>query len=149
MTGYVVGFVFNDPCDHVVLMQKNRPKWQDGLLNGPGGHIDPMEVPHNAMTREFAEETGAYVDPAKWVHVARVEFPPVGYVEFFYAVDQKAYDEARTVTDEPVGHFLVSALWNLPVVRNLNYLIPLCLHHDADASGSKLVLPVTFREALV
>lgn len=34
---YVVGFMFNDRGSSVVLITKNRPSIQAGLLNGPGG----------------------------------------------------------------------------------------------------------------
>ena len=34
---WVVGFIFNSDMDHVLLINKNRPDWQIGFLNGIGG----------------------------------------------------------------------------------------------------------------
>ena len=55
---YVVGFLFNPDMTEVVLIKKNRPDWQKGLLNGVGGKIESGEDPITAMIREFKEETG-------------------------------------------------------------------------------------------
>ncbi len=39
MERYVVGFCFNGDMSKVVLIQKNRPAWQVGKLNGVGGMV--------------------------------------------------------------------------------------------------------------
>jgi len=38
MTEYVLGFLMDNY--RVVLIEKQRPAWQKGLLNGVGGHIN-------------------------------------------------------------------------------------------------------------
>lgn len=58
MKQYVLGFIFNHLLDHVVLIEKARPKWQAGLLGGIGGKIEGNEMPIEAMQRESGEETG-------------------------------------------------------------------------------------------
>ena len=40
VTEYVVGFAFDKKRENVALIQKNRPPWQKGKLNGIGGHIE-------------------------------------------------------------------------------------------------------------
>lgn len=58
---YVLGFVHCHDLtrgDSVLLINKNKPANQQGKLNGVGGHIEPGEVPLQAMMRECAEETG-------------------------------------------------------------------------------------------
>jgi 8-oxo-dGTP pyrophosphatase MutT (NUDIX family) len=54
---YVLGFVFSQACDRVLLIWKNRPAWQKDKLNGIGGKIEAGETPKQAMEREFTEET--------------------------------------------------------------------------------------------
>lgn len=76
---YVLGFMFNEAKTHVLLVKKNRPAWQAGLLNGIGSKIEPGEQPLEAMEREFQEETGYirrsygehYVDDNPWLFVGR------------------------------------------------------------------------------
>ena len=54
----VVGFMFSVLKSSVVLIKKERPKWQEGKLNGVGGKVEKGESPFDAMKREFLEETG-------------------------------------------------------------------------------------------
>lgn len=54
---YVLGFMFDPTLRKVLLVWKDRPTWQKGRLNGIGGHIEAGETPHEAMVREFEEET--------------------------------------------------------------------------------------------
>ena len=53
---YVNGFLFDPTLTYVVMLRKNKPPHQEGLLNGIGGKIDPGETALAAMTREFEEE---------------------------------------------------------------------------------------------
>lgn len=64
MKFYVCGFLFHE--DYVLLVKKNRPDWQAGLLNGIGGKVEPEELSMGAMHREFQEETLGRVDPQVW-----------------------------------------------------------------------------------
>lgn len=64
---YVNGFLFDPTLSQVVLIRKNKPPHQEGLLNGIGGKIEPGERPLAAMTREFKEEAGLIVP---WFHFA-------------------------------------------------------------------------------
>ena len=67
MNRYVVGFAFNKVGDQVVLIKKNRPAWQSGLLNGIGGHIEETDkTALDAMIREFEEETSVLTSPKDW-----------------------------------------------------------------------------------
>jgi 8-oxo-dGTP pyrophosphatase MutT (NUDIX family) len=43
--------------DQLVMIRKNRPGWQAGKLNLPGGHIEAGEAPFEAAHRELEEET--------------------------------------------------------------------------------------------
>lgn len=54
---FVLGFA-HDQHGRVLLMQKTRPNWQKGQLNGIGGKVEKGEDIFHAMTRECKEETG-------------------------------------------------------------------------------------------
>lgn len=58
MGHYVVGFVVDHDYHNVLLIQKNRPTWQAGLLNGIGGGVERGETSQQALIREIKEETG-------------------------------------------------------------------------------------------
>lgn len=144
---YVVGFVFDKPRYNVILIEKRRPTWQAGKLNGIGGHIEPGETALGAMVREAREEAGLVTLPAEWRMVAYLMFP-TGSVHFFDLASNDHYVAARTMTDEPVVRADVPLQWPNRVIANLNFLIPLCVYAGADASGSKLILPVALCEGL-
>lgn len=48
----------------VVLIQKNRPEWQKGKLNGVGGKKEKTDFNlFSTMIRKFKEETGVDTRP--------------------------------------------------------------------------------------
>lgn len=55
-----------DLLGRVALVEKNRPEWQKGRMNGIGGHIEEGEAPWDAMVREFWEETGCRTEQLRW-----------------------------------------------------------------------------------
>jgi 8-oxo-dGTP diphosphatase len=119
---YVLGFYFNLENTQVALIQKNRPDWQRGRLNGIGGHIEMGEGPDDAMNRESKEEAG--ID-AKWNWFCTMQFEDCNV--FCYACSGDITPE--TMTDEVVGWYPVN---NLPdnVIPNLKWLIPMALSKE-------------------
>lgn len=136
MRRYVVGFLVDFTGETVVLIDKNRPKWQRGRLNGIGGHIEQGESPAEAMRREFREEAGLDIDD--WTE--RVVLTGVDgswSVHFFVAARPRSEVLlARTTSDERVSRHYVRRLPD-QVIRNLRWLIPLCL--DGDVAPCNLV----------
>ena len=143
MTGYVLGFAFDSARMRVALIEKNRPDWQLGKLNGIGGHIEQFDTtPFDAMQREFSEEAGLNI--STWVHHVTMRCPDwVVYVFYAHNVGLHALRES---TDERLVNYDVE---NLPpnVLPNLRWLIPLALmRHDAVFALSQPVLAeVTYR----
>lgn len=122
----VAGFCFWER--RVLLVCKQKPKWQHGLWNAVGGKAETVEAPVDAMRREFKEETGNYL--ADWTLFCS-ELGPDYVVHFFKhqltvaeSNDCKwpLYNDAQeplswlTTTDVHVG---------TPVVGNLRWLVPL------------------------
>jgi 8-oxo-dGTP diphosphatase len=125
MMHYVVGFAF-DHGNLVALIRKKRPKWQAGMLNGIGGKIELMEKPHDAMVREFREETGVTCE--EWREFIQV----VGSGWSMHCFTTRAVPDfylLQTTTDEEV--VLVDAT-NLPddVLFNLRWMIPMAQDYD-------------------
>ena len=66
-TSYVLGFMFSATNENkVILIEKLKPSWQCGLLNGIGGKIEAGESPVQAMVREFQEEAGLETTSQEW-----------------------------------------------------------------------------------
>lgn len=130
---YVAGFLFSEDRQKVLLIQKNKPEWQKGLLNGVGGKIEEFdETPTAAMIREFKEE--AALDIIDWEPVVNLIGERNGEltykVDFFCAYDDKIF-EAQAMTDEQLH---IVDTFSLPqnVIFNLRWLIPMCLDDNVS-----------------
>lgn len=119
-TNWVAGLLFNTKGE-LALVSKTHPKWQAGKLNGVGGKIDEGESPVAAMQREFIEEAGVEVEG--WQEFALLKVQD-GQVHFFVAHGDY---EIKSMTDEEVGWFDTATLQKLPLIQNLEWLIPLAL----------------------
>src|ERR1700732_2872515 len=67
MRTMVCGFLFNGSS--VLLVEKQKPDWQRGLLNGVGGKVEDGELPDAAMRRELFE--AAELRAPDWQRCAR------------------------------------------------------------------------------
>jgi 8-oxo-dGTP diphosphatase len=119
---YVLGFLFSPITNRVALIKKNRPRWQEGMLNGIGGKVNDKEWPFDAMIREFEEETG--VHEIGWVLFHEIIWP--GYICYCYKAFSINIDKVKTCTDELIQ--IVNA-YSLPIniVSNVRWLIPLAV----------------------
>jgi len=124
---YCVGYVFSPDLSDVVLIRKNRPEWQMGLLNGVGGKLHDGEDSLHGMARECREETG--LDIAVWRRLARLEFP-LAVVWFFWTIDPNCR-LARTMTDERVEIVDVAKLASTMdgIVPNSAWLIQMAISY--------------------
>lgn len=145
MTLYSLGFAFNSDGTKLVVITKNRPKWQAGRWNGVGGHVEKGESPKQCVVREFEEETGVRIEEWQWKNLTVFGGVDARGEEFsvfaFSAFSDKIYD-AVTKTDEPVSIVDV----DLNEIRkngisNLTWLIGLAL----DADQSRIIMHVTYQ----
>lgn len=143
---YVLGFLFNVKLTRVVLIRKQRPSWQRGLLNGIGGKIEHGETPEEAMVREFQEETGVTVK--EWIGFTKMTGPhksdPDSWeVSCFYAfAGDKFFATIKTTTDEEVVILHPSLIYRgCPdsIHSNLAWLIPLAI--DFSGIDYKIQIP--------
>jgi 8-oxo-dGTP diphosphatase len=118
---YVVGFMFSERLQTVLLIRKTKPAWQAGMLNGVGGKIESGELPIDAMIREFEEETGLRY--RSWLQFHRERFRN-GMVVHFFAAASLEIDKARSTTEEEIAIVSADRLPSI-VIYNLHYLVPM------------------------
>jgi 8-oxo-dGTP diphosphatase len=127
MKHYVVGFVFDPARQQVLLVRKNRPSFQAGLLNGVGGKVESHETSHAAMQRECAEECDLHI--SDWLHVASVCSQDYQIDVWSTSCDLSG---SRTVTDEVIEIHSVHDVFRIPCLSNL----PMLLAMARDISSS-------------
>ena len=110
MARYVVGFMFSTDMKQVLLIEKKRPDWQRGKLNGIGGKVEDGENFYTAMSREFFEETGLRFDG--WKFFCKLSVPPEkGWDDIYFAAAASGSAEfAMSPTDEKVYMVAVRSL---------------------------------------
>lgn len=142
MIQYVTGFMTN-AAGRVCLIRKNRPAWQVGKINGIGGKVEPGEWPHQAMVREFYEETGLSTEESDW-HLKIQLVGPDFELNVFTA--SREFSHARSVTDErilsvdaaniPYEECVQNLRWMFPLVHDKALMFPVLLK-DRRVNGSK------------
>ncbi len=124
---YVLAFAFDD--DKIIMIRKNRPKYQNGKLNGVGGKIENAETAIMAMVREFKEETGVSSYDSDWVNFANVinHF----YILNCFKIDLSGLSKAvKTVTDEPIEIHEIKKLYKEQLVGDYLMLLSIALNDD-------------------
>lgn len=96
---YCLGFVVDPTGERVLLMEKRRPSWQAGRLNGIGGKVEGEETGVEAMVRECQEETGLDLSADAWTSLGAIAFEG-GQVHVYVATGN--VDDAQALTDEPM-----------------------------------------------
>ena len=130
---YVVGFLFSNDRRWVTLIEKKRPDWQAGKLNGVGGKVEKGEAINDAMVREFREGTGVSTKWTDWEEFALLRGDH-GAVYIFRALNTEHFFLAKTTTNEPIRQPLVKHLFDFDTpyqtIPNLPVLLRLALMPD-------------------
>lgn len=133
MKRYVCGFVFDGSRSHVLLIRKTKPKWQQGMLNGIGGSIEPGESPMEAMRRESIEETGVDFIWARTIRLYNkdldIHVGDAGFEVYFFRAEHP-YDHLYSLHNRPSEHGEVLQVCSTETqdkdwLPNLHWLIPL------------------------
>jgi 8-oxo-dGTP diphosphatase len=129
---YVAGFLFSGDREWVVLVEKIRPDWQRGRLNGVGGKIEASDAsPVAAMVREFEEEAGLRVHGwEKFCEIQRLG----DLTHFFRSFAEGPVGHVSGIEEEKVSAYPVSEVARLNTMPNLRWLIPMALDAAARAT---------------
>lgn len=128
MVEYVLGFRFSTDLKKVVLIEKLKPSWQAGKLNGVGGKLESNETLSEAIAREFKEETSVQTYPSEWSYaltmIDKKNEPKNWLVHVFCSVGD--ITQCHTVEREKI---FICDVDNLPknLIPNLRWQIPMLL----------------------
>jgi 8-oxo-dGTP diphosphatase len=128
MIEYCVGFFIKNNV--VALIEKKRPSWQKGKLNGIGGKIEQNELAYNAMVREFEEEAGVKTKIEDWSLRLSLSGIDEFIVHFFLYTGSVLLEEIKQCTDEEVKLVSLPGLNFCNVINNLKWIIPLIMDED-------------------
>jgi len=136
---YVVGFLLVKGVNTVLLISKQKPAWQAGRLNGPGGKVEQGESFLQAMRREFEEEI-QYAGIDAWEHFATLrgsEHDGDVYAVAFFRTEIHPSEAPHVI--HPYFEYDERPEWvrtdPLPdaVLPNLRFLVPMAMYPMRDA----------------
>lgn len=133
MKEYVLGFccvkageLYGPEEDQAIFIHKNRPAWQAGKINLPGGAIEEGETPEEAIIREFEEETGLNVGGVEKVGEMRDRDFRIHCLNILWTVNRVI--QPRPEETEKVEWMDISlALRKSNLIPNLRVIIPLIM----------------------
>lgn len=126
MTNYTVGFIFDKNLQHVLLINKLKPAWQKGKLNGVGGKLEEGETPKEGVLREVLEETGIQTKATQLMEVGELIEAQAKIYIFTTIIDKDIHKE-KSLTQEKVAWHQIDALPQ-NIIPNLLWQIPFCLN---------------------
>lgn len=136
MQAYCLGFLFND-SNEVLLVRKNKPDWQKGLLNGVGGKIEENESPSSAMIREFKEEVGE-IKTYEWDLFHKMFFKDcvVCCYRSFTEEDLRKIDGKKNDVGEPLWLVNTEIIETVGCITNLTWLVPMAKDQTYEVGDS-------------
>lgn len=117
---YTVNILFSRDLSRILLVRKNWTTFK-GLLNGPGGAVEPGESPYGGAMREILEETG--LDAADFLPLdeGNRRLEPLGKLDVPY--DCKTQDGAACELHYYAGIILEKSEGNiLPAAEALSWM---------------------------
>lgn len=128
MKKYVLTFLFTPDYKNVWLIEKNRPDWQKGCLNGIGGKMEEGEFPFTSAIREMKEESGLDISKENMSYLGEVyrmnNLDNDFMIHVFAGVTDK---ELKTIEEEEIKLVPINEVKNYKYVDNVPMLIESCL----------------------
>ena len=129
MKEYVVTFLFTMDYKSIWLIEKQKPAWQKGCLNGIGGKIERGEAPQQAAIREIKEEAGVNINIDfihRVGHMVGVNNDGNKFKVFVFT--GKTHDKLKTVEFEEIKLMPVNTVKDYRHIENVPMLIEACLY---------------------
>lgn len=130
MQKYVIVYVY-DYDNYFLMIRKNKPAWQKGRLNLPGGKVEPNESYRDAAIREIKEESDIDLNPEN------LRFRGIisgnGYkIPIFSCYHYYLFDDAKPMTDEEVylTNKDIISIDEMSTIYNLKLIIPLLREYN-------------------
>lgn len=104
MKKYTLAFIFNNDLEKVLLIRKNKPVEQAGLLNGIGGKMEDFDITFlDCIKREVKEETGLVLEKEEFINIGNLTDNENYIVEVFTAqIEDSTIKSFKKLTDEDV-----------------------------------------------
>ena len=130
---YTLGFIFNDKLDTVLLIEKKKPEWQKGYLNGIGGHVEDDESPKQCIIRECFEETNLEI--SKWKYVG--DFVGKKWVVKIYTTVVSDEFIEKNIINDKTDEFVTAYPYKnvkdfFTTLSSVKYALPLCMESLLD-----------------
>ena len=111
--------------EKILLIEKNRPAWQAGRINFPGGSIEVGETPEEAAIRELKEETGLISDNAQIVGTIESPSALVYCVKLIPKGPWEVLNPGPQETEKVFWDEVNSSLVDSRLMPNLKVVIPM------------------------
>lgn len=131
MSIYTLGFAIDENTDHLLLIEKNKPDWQAGKLNGVGGKKEEGETIEQTMVREFYEEVGIKTELDDWCRFCRLSgvMEDKSFIVYCFSAKLDLSTVKQMEEEKPVLINTFSASYGLKlpsnVIDNLRWLVPM------------------------
>lgn len=139
----VLGFIFTPDFEKILLIRKNKPEFQKGLLNGIGGKLEEHETPYDAMIRETKEETALEISHYHWKYQGNMHGKDWEVAMYSSVIHEEQIPMAESLTDEPVGWYNTQDIIygsEYKTLKNLPFLIQMCICRYRDKSLQPVIL---------
>lgn len=136
---YVITFMFTEDLSGVWMIEKNKPEWQKGCVNGIGGKIETGEMPTNAAIRELKEEGGVEFNEYDVLYVGLIEGDEFQVEVYTGVTDQKL----KTVESEGIKLIPKDDVRLHKHIDNIPLLIEACLLKIKNPSVNKIKINYT------
>ena len=140
MKRYTVNFLFTPNHDRVWLIEKQKPDWQKGCLNGIGGEIEDDEEPVQCAVREIKEEAGIDIEILDLTRVGMMRGLNNDKSSFIVHIFTGVTNQILTTQEqEEIGLYDVDTIKSYPHIENVPMLIETCIYRLTGSSSFESV----------